>query len=146
MLTKSTTGYEWARRRATEALKAEVASMQKAEDQLHISIVELLRTAGAPGMVFWHTPNGGRRGKVEAARFKMMGVRPGVPDLVISLPSGAMAFMEIKTPKGALTPEQRDFLEAMKRNGHLTSVVRSLAEAAADLSTWGAVRNVKVAA
>ena len=37
---------------------------------------------GAPGLVAWHTPNGGKRNAVEAARFKAMGVRPGVSDLV----------------------------------------------------------------
>jgi hypothetical protein len=36
----------------------------------------------APGLVAWHTPNGGKRNAVEAARFKAMGVRSSVSDLV----------------------------------------------------------------
>jgi hypothetical protein len=145
-MVKSATGYEWARKRTTQALKAEVASMRRAEDRLQIAIVELLTATKTPGVVFWHTPNGGKRSKVEAARFKMMGVTAGVPDLVISLPSGAMGFMEIKTPKGTVSQEQTDFLAAMVANGNLTAVVRSLADAASVLSSWGAIRNVKVAA
>lgn len=143
---KSQTGYQWARQRMTAALKAEVASTARAEEKLHIAIVDLLRFAGIPGLVYWHTPNGGKRGKVEAAHFKMMGVRPGVPDLIIALPCGRMAFMEIKTKKGTLTDEQRVFLEDMKRAGHHVTAVRSLDEAAADLSLWGAIRKAQVAA
>ena len=35
-----------------------------------------------------HVPNGGRRDIREAAKFKRMGVKAGVPDLVLLYPSG----------------------------------------------------------
>lgn len=146
MLTKSTTGYEWARRRTTQALKAEVASMQKAEEQLQISVVELLAATAAPSVRYWHVPNGGKRSKPEAARFKQMGVKAGVADLVISMPGCRTGYMEIKAANGRLTEEQENFLAAMAANGNLTAVVRSLDEAVSILTNWGAIRKVKVAA
>ena len=36
----------------------------------------------------YHIPNGGKRGKIEAARFKAMGVKAGVPDLCLPVPMG----------------------------------------------------------
>lgn len=38
------------------------------------------------GMLF-HIPNGGKRGKAEAGRFKAEGVKPGVPDLCLPVPT-----------------------------------------------------------
>lgn len=36
--------------------------------------------------LLFHVPNGGKRSKVEAARFKAMGVQAGVPDLFLPVP------------------------------------------------------------
>ena len=141
-----TTGYEWAKARTTAALKAEVAAAGKAEERIHIAIVTLLTATAAPGVRFHHVPNGGLRSKREAARFKLMGVKPGVSDLVISMPEGRTGYMEIKSPKGRLTEDQENFLAAMAANGNLTAVVRSLDEAADILAAWGAIRRVRVAA
>jgi hypothetical protein len=141
-----TTGYQWAKARTTAALKAEVASAGKAEERIHIAIVNLLTATAAPGVRFHHVPNGGLRSKREAARFKLMGVKPGVSDLVISMPEGRTGYMEVKSPKGRLTEDQENFLAAMAANGNLTAVVRSLDEAADVLAAWGAIRRVRVAA
>jgi hypothetical protein len=141
-----TTGYAWAKARTTAALKAEVAAAGKAEERIHIAIVNLLTATAAPGVRFHHVPNGGLRSKREAARFKLMGVKPGVSDLVISMPEGRTGYMEVKSPKGRLTEEQENFLAAMAANGNLTAVVRSLDEAADVLAAWGAIRRVRVAA
>lgn len=145
MKKRPTTGYQWARARMTAALKAEIASDHKAEEQIHLAIVELLEAAAAPSVRFWHTPNGGKRSKAEAARFKRMGVKAGVPDLIVSIP-GAVAFLEIKAAHGRLSEAQENFLAAMAANGHQTAVVRSLDEAARVLTSWGAIVRVRVAA
>lgn len=76
-----------------------------------------------PGFEFaYAVPNGGRRDKREAARFKAEGVKPGVPDVVIPIPCGQQhgLYIEFKKPslqktmKGTVTdPDQikyRDYL------------------------------------
>lgn len=118
-----------------------------AEYRLHIAIVELLNRAKVPGVIFWHTPNGGSRNKIEAAKLKRMGVRPGIPDIIISMPDRRMAFVEVKTKGGRVSPEQRAFLLDMHMRGHDTAWVRSLDEAIEFLSDCGAIcSGVSVAA
>ncbi len=48
----------------------------------------------------YHIPNGGSRGKVEAFKFKSMGVVAGVPDYHIAIPRGEYAslYIEFKSP------------------------------------------------
>jgi len=54
----------------------------KCEDHMQIALVEYCRKVGEGAESCFHTPNGGKRGAVEAMRFKTMGVRPGIPDLL----------------------------------------------------------------
>lgn len=68
-------------------------------------------------LTFFHVPNGGRRGKAEGAIFKAMGVRAGVADLVLLFPSGRCAFIEIKSPKGRLSPAQKVFRNTVEDMG-----------------------------
>lgn len=134
-----------ARRNTTAALKSLVASDGKEEYRTHCAIVEALQRFGVPGLVFWHCPNGAKRGAISAARLRAMGMLAGVPDLALSWP-GHMAFMEIKSGKGKIAQEQIAFLDAMRSHGHYTAVVRSLEEAISTLSAWGAIKRARVAA
>lgn len=62
--------------------------------------------------LLFHVPNGGSRNKVEAAKFKKMGVRAGVPDLVLPVPKGIYSglFIEMKYDKGRLQESQKEYL------------------------------------
>ena len=53
------------------------------EQIIQRAVCQHLRQRGAAGLVWWHTPNGGRRSPIEAAVFAGLGVRAGVfgPDL-----------------------------------------------------------------
>lgn len=78
--------------------------------------------------LLFHVPNGGKRGsKMEAARFKKEGLRRGISDLIFLLPCenyhGVM--MELKTPKGVVSDEQKEFLLLMEWLGYRVEVVRS---------------------
>jgi hypothetical protein len=54
------------------------------EEALQRSVVGLLAIYENRGLLTYaHVPNGGRRSKAEAGAFKAMGVRAGVPDLLI---------------------------------------------------------------
>lgn len=141
-----TTSHQRAPKRTTDTLRASVIAMRGCEDKLHVAIADLLRRTAAPGVVWWHTPNGGKRSKREAARFRSMGVLAGVSDFAISLPGGRFGFVEVKSPRGQLSAEQHEFLAAMKANGHLTDVVRTMDGALGVLKEWGAIRSARVAA
>jgi hypothetical protein len=54
--------------------------------------------AELPGVVSWHTPNGGKREAFEAMRFKQIGVEAGIPDYVFLW--GGLYALEFKEPGG----------------------------------------------
>ena len=68
-------------------------------------------------LTFFHVPNGGRRSKAEGGIFKSLGVRPGVPDLVLLFPGGRCAFIEIKAPGGYLSASQKAFKNSAENLG-----------------------------
>lgn len=77
-----------------------------------------------------HVPNGGKRSKGEAGKMKAMGVKKGVPDLLLPLPSGIYPGLaiELKAPGGKTTIEQDEWLADFSRAGWLTGVCYSLQE------------------
>lgn len=69
----------------------------------------------------FHIPNGGKRRKTEAARFKAMGVKAGVPDLFLPVPIGRYhgLFVEMKRREGGkLSEDQKDWIEGLSENGY----------------------------
>lgn len=79
-----------------------------------------------------HIPNGGYRTPVEAARFKRMGVKPGVPDLFLPAPKGPYngLWIELKRVKGGrVSDEQKCWIDALRRVGYRCEVCRSWVEA-----------------
>lgn len=139
-------GYAIAQRKTTAALRDLVVSAKHEEDALQIAVITLLESARKPGVIYWHTPNGGKRNVREAVRFKRMGVLAGVSDLIISLPSGKMVFLELKSRRGRLSDEQKAFMEGMDSHGHMTWVARTLDEATRLLTDAGAIKAAKVTA
>ena len=78
-----------------------------------------------------HIPNGGSRNRIEAAKLKRMGVRPGVPDLLLPYPISDWSglWLEMKTEKGRPTPEQRDWIEYLRSVGYLAYICHGAGEA-----------------
>jgi VRR-NUC domain len=113
--------------------------IEPSEYAIHVGIVRLLNLCAAPGVAYWHPANGEARSKITAARLKAMGVRRGVPDLELSLVDGRPAFIEVKSKKGRLTPEQQEFKARCDRLGIPYAVVRSIDQAQAVLTSWGAI-------
>lgn len=106
------------------------------EDILQMQIARFLKIA-APGLMWWHVPNGGYRNPREAKKLKDMGVLPGVADLCFLLPGGLSGFIELKVGKNPQTQSQKDFALAAIANGAAYAVCRSLAEVDATLRAWG---------
>lgn len=95
-----------------------------------------LALAEVPGLVLWRnnvgmaehwTPRG-----VQRTRY---GLAPGSADLIGCL-NGRFVALEIKTPTGRLTPEQKTWLALVERHGGLTAVVRSADDALAAVRGW----------
>lgn len=77
-----------------------------------------------------HPANGGKRGKSEGGIFKAMGVRAGVPDLILLYGSSGYHSLgiELKTDKGRQGPNQKEYMELMQENHSKYVVVRSIGE------------------
>ena len=88
------------------------------EQQIQRAVVQYLGIMENLGeLTFFHVPNGGRRTKAEGSIFKSLGVRPGVPDLVLLFPGGKCAFVEIKADKGRLSAAQKAFRNTAEAMG-----------------------------
>jgi len=108
---------------------------KREEDAAQKWVVEFIERA-CPGVLVFHVPNGGKRSKTEAAILKGLGVRAGVPDLILLWP-GHVAGLEMKAPKGKPTPEQEAIGEKFIQMGHQWGVARSPEEAIALMARWG---------
>ena len=67
----------------------------------------------------------GYRSPVQAARAKAQGITPGMPDLHIYLAGGKTLFIELKGPRGSLSPAQKDVHEKLIALGHEVHVIKS---------------------
>lgn len=78
----------------------------------------------------FHSPNGGKRTKAQAGRFKAMGVRPGVVDILSPFPSkgGAGLAIELKAPDKPPTAKQLEFLQCSSRHGYVTGLCTTVDE------------------
>ena len=81
-----------------------------------------------PKLTIYAIPNGGRRGKIEAAIMKGEGVLAGVADVFISKPSGSYCglYIEFKTATGRQSTAQKEFENNATRDGYKYVVCRSL--------------------
>ena len=101
--------------------------MKRQEQNEQITFIRWCEVMGAtvPDLRrIYHIPNGGKRGKVEAAIFKAMGVRAGVPDLFLPVASGNKhgLYIEMKADKGKPTENQLDWLEYLARAGYEVAI------------------------
>lgn len=103
--------------------------MKHEEDDLQIACVKWfgLQFPGVAKLLH-HSPNGGFRTKVTAARFKSMGTRAGFPDLILLLPKTPYCYLaiELKTAVGRQAVSQKDYEALMASHGGKYVVVRSL--------------------
>jgi hypothetical protein len=116
---------------------------RNAEARIQAAIVEWVRTV-APEVVVFHPPNGGLRGKSEAARLKWIGTLAGLPDLVVLGRDGRCWLIEVKAPGGALSAEQRALRDKWTELRIPFTVARSIDDARRAFQIWGiATREAK---
>ena len=105
---------------------------EAAEQEALFAWAELMR-GRLPGIErMYHCPNGGSRNPVEAANLKRQGVKPGVPDIFLPVARGRYhgLYIEMKTDKGRLSDDQRDWLSALREQGYAAYVCRGWERAA----------------
>lgn len=87
-------------------------------------------------------PNGGHRHKAVAAKLKAEGVKSGVPDVFLPVPSGGFhgLYIEMKRRKGGtVSAEQKRWIEALGDQGYLVEVCKGWESAVAvieDYLSW----------
>lgn len=123
------------------------------EEQLQRSLVDLLRVAAHPDVIWFHCPNGMARSKSEGGRLKAMGVLPGVYDLAFIVPTvlgsnvltvPLICFLELKRVRGIASAEQLAFGERCDRIGVEHAITADFDQAVSILTAWGVLaRDVK---
>src|SRR5690606_10086741 len=92
----------------------------------HKAIMRFLDLALPPEYRAFHVPNGGARDARTGAMLKAMGVKAGVPDMVVIGPGSWVGLLEIKPAKGgALSPSQKAWAAWADQNSVCYAVVRS---------------------
>lgn len=110
--------------------------MRHAEDALQTAVMRYLDLQGPRwGFFACHVPNGGRRDAREGARLKGMGVKAGVPDILI-VKDGRADWIELKADTGRVSPAQRDMHCTLVERGCRIIVCRSIDEVIAALKAW----------
>jgi hypothetical protein len=104
------------------------------ESQIQSAIMRFLDLALPGSYRAFAVPNGGRRDKITGAILKREGVKAGVPDIILVRDGGSVAFLEVKTPKGSLSPAQKDFRDWCGANSVPWGVVRNVGDVQAFLT------------
>lgn len=88
--------------------------------------------------MLYHVPNGGKRNPAEAARFKAMGVKAGVPDLCLPVPMNGYAglYIEMKYSNNKPTAAQKEWIKNLKEYGYKVTVCYGGTEATAELEAY----------
>jgi len=111
--------------------------MQHTEEQEQIFVfawARLHENAYPELRLLHHIPNGGKRTKAEAARFKAAGVKAGVPDICLPVARHGFhgLYIELKAKKGKVSDHQANWIFALQQQGY-QAVVCYGAEAATDV-------------
>jgi hypothetical protein len=123
------------RRRKPGAVRLEAS-----ESTIHEAVVGHLRIRGRRGVPWFHVPNGELRDPATAAKLKRMGVRPGVPDLLLLI-GGRLHGLELKRERGGtVSPEQIAVHAELTAAGAIVATARGVDEALGLLEQWGALQ------
>lgn len=94
--------------------------------------VRLMRNVDERFKLVWHPPNGGKKPSWQGVKSRREGMTKGVSDIIVQCPSHDGQFhgasLELKSQKGKLTKEQKEYLEVSSKYGNLAAVIRSTSE------------------
>ena len=82
--------------RKTPDGRIQLTGSEDAEQEKVVCWAKLMSNAYPDLELLYHVPNGGSRNKAEASKLRRMGVRAGVPDLVLPVPRAGYAGLYIE--------------------------------------------------
>jgi hypothetical protein len=108
--------------------------MASPEYDLHVTAVAWLRVVLPAGSLVHHSPNEGRHNVQYRRKLATLGMRPGWPDLQIVVPTTHFldgvrptgVYIELKSPKGRLSPAQKEVIAALVAARRHVCVCRSM--------------------
>ena len=109
--------------------------MKHIEDDNQLALMQWARSKRFNGArlsdYLHHSPNGGLRSIKTAARLKAQGTMAGFPDLFLFIACGQWhgLMIEMKSPKGQLSPAQTMVLPRIENQGYKVVVCYSAQEA-----------------
>ncbi len=109
------------------------------EAEIQRAVFRHITTRGQPGLYAFHVANGGYRRRTEAAILKGMGVRPGVPDVIL-IYEGRVYALELKAEGGRPTEAQIEAVEAIRNAGGFAAITYGLERAIRCLEVWRLLR------
>lgn len=108
--------------------------MKRPEEALQRAVCGLLAIYEAKHLLaYCHVPSGGYRTPAEAGILKAMGVKRGIPDLLVWTPNAHSFGIELKGPKGKESDAQILFRSTLESLGHRVYVCWSIDEVEAAL-------------
>ena len=109
------------------------------EHQLQRQVAAYL-DAALPDGCWWTSIDSAGRGPIDGRRMKLRGVKRGTADILIisdhTIPAETY-WVELKSAKGALSPAQEQFRQAVKAAGHKWCICRSIEDVAEFLKWYG---------
>lgn len=89
------------------------------------------------GLLF-AVPNGTRTSPGVARKMVAEGVKKGVPDVCLPIARGKYIglWIEMKSPGSYPRPEQKHWLQSLKKQGHFTAICHSWEEAAQQIEIY----------
>src|SRR5262245_4461114 len=118
------------------ALLAGEAPMKRPEQALQKAVCEHLTIRSHHDLYWWHHPAGGYRSPIEAAIFKSIGAKAGLPDLLL-LRRGKLYGLELKPEGGRLSPAQTTAHALLRQAGGTIQTAVGLDAALQQLEAWG---------
>lgn len=117
--------------------KPQRSGRRQSELALHKAVAKYLDLALDPQTTWWTTIGHGGGGPKHGARLKAMGVKAGVPDILIVHKGGHAFFIELKAGRGRASKMQLKVWYTLQALETRTAAVKSLAELASTLLYWG---------
>lgn len=108
--------------------------MTRPEQDFQMQVARYLDLA-LPGDAFWTAFPAGGGGKIRGAILKGMGLKAGVPDILI-VHEGRALFLELKAGRGRISPAQAKTHGDLWEAGSPVAVCRSLSEVQMVLLRW----------
>lgn len=97
---------------------------EPSEIEWQIAFVAHIDLFKYPDLVYWHVPNGearpayttksGKRISPVGHKLKLMGSKPGVPDMFFARPTVPLFCIELKRKGGAISPAQKEMIPRLE--------------------------------